>query len=175
MSNETTFPSVLHGRLWHTTSLERYQMIITEGYILPEPPIPDEQRWKTCRGPHYYPYVRSLSGVSLFDFEGFAPDNYSEEYPNSRWRAFVPYREAWGQAVWIELDRRAIAKGFINGKMLLERRDQEGALRHDIMPIIEAAHLGPIPIAAFRRVLICGNDGVDFDNIDIYLQKYPVI
>jgi hypothetical protein len=147
--------AMLDGRLWHTTSMDRFQEILRSGAILPNPSIPDEQRWKTSQGPEYYPYVRTLGGVSLFDFEDFDPVRYSSTHPMSSWREFVPYRSQWGAAVWIEIDRQAIANEFVTRNQLVERWNHENAGRHTLMPRIEAAHLAPIPIAAFRRVFIC--------------------
>ncbi len=159
------FPHVLGGRLWHTTKPERYQMILDAGCILPNPPISDQERWKTGQGPDFYPYVRLLDGVSLFDFEGFNPEHYSKKYPLSSWREFVPYRRTWGQAVWIEIDKQFIVEGFISGEQLLAKWKQDKAYRHPIMPIIEAAHLGSIPLEAFRRVFKCGYDTPGFEKM----------
>ena len=163
MKEKEDFPSLLYGRLWHTTSPARYQMIIEAGHILPDPQISDQERWGACRGPEFYPYVRSLCGVSLFDFENFNPEHYGKKYPLSTWREFVPYRRTWGHAIWIEINRQVIFEDFISAKNLLARWKQEEAYKHNIMPMIEAAHLGPIPLAAFRCVLKCGDDTEDFE------------
>src|SRR5882672_4084889 len=61
----------LLGGLWHTTYPERFDGILKTGAILPEPVIPDADRWATSRGREHYPYVRMLGGVSLFDFNQF--------------------------------------------------------------------------------------------------------
>jgi hypothetical protein len=165
MSSEENFPTVLHGRLWHTTNPDRYQMILDSGFIMPNPPISDRERWKTGQGPELYPYVRLLDGVSLFDFEGFDPETYIEMYPLSSWREFVPYMRIWGQSVWIEIDRQIIKEDLISGENLLAKWKHEGAYRHTIMPIIEAAHLGPIPVEAFKRVFKCGDDTLGFEKM----------
>src|SRR5438128_1622189 len=92
----------LLGGLWHATHPDRFAQILTSGALLPEPEIPDSERWGTLQGPTFYPYVRTLGGVSLFDFGGFDPDIYREKYPMSSWFNFVPYRREWGCSVWIE-------------------------------------------------------------------------
>ena len=56
-------------------------------------------------------------------------------------------------AIWIELDIDIIKKDFIDGITLIKQWDQQKAHRHKIMPRIEAAHIGPVPIKAFKRVL----------------------
>lgn len=147
----------LHGRLWHTTSEERLRGILRTGAILPEPrDIPNSERWKASRGPDLYPVVRFLGGVSLFDFHDFNAGRYDEEYPICSWREFVPYRQKWGSAAWIEIDRKCMGAGYISGLKLLERWKNESLYRHTIMPIIEAAHIGPLSAAAFMRVVMVG-------------------
>jgi hypothetical protein len=100
MIPEDEFPPQLRERLWHTTTPDRYESILRSGSILPNPEIPESDRWKTSRGPHYYPFVRTLGGVSLFDFHGFDPEAYSAKYPFSSWREFVPCRPEFEAAIW---------------------------------------------------------------------------
>ncbi len=141
----------LYGRLWHTTHPDRYQRILTNGAILPEPDIPDRERWGTSLGKDYYPYVRTLGGVSLFDFDQFDPDAYHERCPSSSWATFVPYRTEWGCSVWIEIDRDRVAPPQLISAFDLLAKWKAGGLGHKIMPEIEAAHLGPLPLTAFKR------------------------
>jgi len=82
----------LCGGLWHITHPDRFKSILNSNAILPEPDIPEGARYCTGLGKDHYPYVRTLGGVSLFDFNRFDPDAYTEEYPLSTWAAFVPYR-----------------------------------------------------------------------------------
>src|SRR5258708_6756663 len=67
----------LVGGVWHTTNQERFLRILEWGTILPEPDISEHGRWGTAAGPEGYPYVRSIGGVSLFDFRGFEAESYS--------------------------------------------------------------------------------------------------
>lgn len=105
------------------------------------------------RGAEYYPYVRTLGGVSLFDFVGFDPEAYRAQYPMASWWTFVPTRRDWGASIWIEMDRCQLGERFVSGLQLLKRWNENRAHQHMIMPIIEAASLDPIPVSAFRRVL----------------------
>jgi hypothetical protein len=73
----------LRGGVWHNSDSERYKGIISAGAILPEPPIPDSDRWGTGLGTIGCPYVRSIGGVSLFDFRDFDPEEYSKNYPKA--------------------------------------------------------------------------------------------
>lgn len=163
MNKQEEFPSMLRGRLWHTTSPARYQMIMKDGFILPEPQVPDQERWAAYRGPEFHPYVRSLNGVSLFDFDSFNPESYDIRYPLSTWREFVPCRRKWGQAIWIEINRLLIFEDYISAKQLLARWKKGESYNHCIMPMIEAAHLGPIPLAVFSSVLKYDGDAELFE------------
>ena len=152
------FPEILRGSLWHTTHPDRYRRIRESGFILADPDLPNSVRWKANLGSGLYPYVRHIGGVSLFDFDGFDPIEYSRECPTSRWRTFVPCRSDWGKAVWIEIDRVAVRECYLSPGDLAERQRAENAERHTLMPRIEAAVSGRIPLAAFRRILLyrCG-------------------
>ena len=66
---------ILNGGLWHTNP-DRFQKILERGALLPEPDLPNAERWFTGSGPKHYPYVRHLGGVSLFEFAGFDPKLY---------------------------------------------------------------------------------------------------
>jgi hypothetical protein len=147
------FLSLLGDGLWHVTSPARYEGILQSAAILPEPAIPDSERWKTAAGPKHYPFVRSLGGVSLFDFKGFDPVAYDAYYVFSSWREFVPYRHEWGAAIWIEIDRSRAAGSVIRAKDLLDRWKKDNAHAHTLMPMIEAAHIGSIRLDVFSRVL----------------------
>lgn len=139
---------VLDG-VWHTTNGARFKQILNSGAILPEPNIPDSERWGTAKGPQGYPYVRSLGGVSLCDFNGFDHTEYSNKYPASSWAELVPYRSVWREAVWIEIKTETLGKQFVSGPDLLTRWKKDGNGKK-ILPLIEAGHIGPIPLTAFK-------------------------
>jgi len=143
----------IQGGVWHMTNLDRFRGILRSGAILPEPEIDNSERWSTSQGSEWYPYVRTLGGVSLFDFREFNPEQYSVKYPISSWREFVPYRSAWNDAVWIEIDVPKLGATFISGAELLARWKAE-KVGNRIMPEIEAAHLGPLPRTAFKNVFL---------------------
>ncbi len=71
--------------------------------------------------------------------------------------ALRPFHSTWERAVWIEIDRSEMTPpAYISGSELLKRWKAEGAYGHNFMPEIEAAYLGPLPRAAFKRVfLVC--------------------
>ncbi|MBW4091911.1 MAG: hypothetical protein HIU82_12515 [Proteobacteria bacterium] len=92
--------------------------------------------------------------MSLFDFDQFDPDRYFEHHPISNWDYFVPYRTDWGSAIWIEIDRAQVAPCLITPTDLLAKQKSENGRRHKLMPHIEGAHVGPLPLLAFKRVLL---------------------
>jgi hypothetical protein len=104
----------LLGGLWHTTPLDRFQRILELGVILPIPENPNPDGWRTMDGEPYRSYAHTLNGVSLFDFHQFDPESYAAKCPMSSWDTFVPYREKWGSAVWIEIDRELVAPNLIS-------------------------------------------------------------
>jgi hypothetical protein len=147
---------------------DRFEGILATGMILPEPAIPDSERWGTGAGKEHYPYVRKLGGISLFDFNQFDPGSYEKRCPSSCWAYFVPCHLAWERAVWIEIDRgQVVHPHFISGVELLSRWKADGAYGHNIMPEIEAAYLGSIPRPAFKQVLL-----VCKENSEIRQLKY---
>lgn len=150
------FPIILLGGLWHSTNRDRLELILSSGAILPEPDIPNKSRWCASSGPEHYPFVRSLGGVSLFDFMGYDHEMYAREYSSSV-SAFVPFRPGMGNPVWIEINRSDCQKSIINGDDLLEKWNSEEAYGHNIMPLIEVAHIGEISTDKFLRVVEFSN------------------
>lgn len=161
------FPKALLGGIWHTTKPEHFKSILKDRFIFPEGPIPDSERWGTTKGSHSYPFVRSINGISLFDFRAFDEGTYSNQYPNSMWKNFVPYTQGWDTAIWIEIDISKVNSNFIDGKALLVQRKKQKQYNRKIMPLIEAAHIGPLPKQAFRQILTYSRDIGEFNPLSI--------
>jgi hypothetical protein len=157
----------LHGGLWHITRPDRIPAIMAAGSLLVEPNIDDADRWKTSRGREYFPFVRVIGGVSLFDFSSFDADIYDRTHPLSNWRAFVPYLQRWGGGVWLEIDRKTIADRLVSPDALVRRWDTGGHHRHTIMPRIEAAHIGDLPISALSSAFHTWAGGRQVREFDI--------
>jgi len=143
----------LIGSIWHTTSSERLEQIYAAGAITPNPSIPDKHRWNTKGGPGRYPFVREIGGISLFDFRGFDANKYSEKFPLSGWRRFVPCVQYWDESYWIELSVDERSPEFLNGIELQKKQAEMSALSNILMPLIECAFIGDISIDSFRKVL----------------------
>jgi hypothetical protein len=143
----------LNGGIWHTTSSDHFEMIVAQGFIKIRPDISEHERWKSSKGAEYYSFVRTIGGVSLFDFCGFDATQYSIDYPFSSWHEFVPICSKWNSSVWIEIDLHKIKINFVSGIELLQRWKDENAYQHAIMPKIEACCLQDVPVSAFLRNL----------------------
>lgn len=87
--------------------------------------------------------------------------------PSSSWFEFVPYQQRWGCSVWIELDRVQADPHLISGADLVTRWKAENAYGHNIMPYIEAAHLGPLPRTAFKRAFLVREEDDGFHSLDV--------
>jgi hypothetical protein len=148
----------LLGGLWHTTPPDRFQRILELGAILPIPENPNPDGWRTMDGEPYRSYAHTLNGVSLFDFDHFDSESYGQKCPMSSWYEFVPFREKWGSAVWIEIDRQRVAANLISGADVVTRWNSDKAYRHNFMPYIEAIHVGPVPCSGFSRAFIVGKN-----------------
>jgi hypothetical protein len=142
--------------------MERYIDIVKSGSILVEPDIPDSERWCTGGGESHYPFVRHIGGVSLFDFDGFNWKAYSKKYTLSSWRSFVPKQKDWTYTVWLKIDRDKVKNNIIEGAALLKKWKDDNKYGHNIMPLIECAHIGDLPITSCSSVLI----------YDDFLQKF---
>jgi len=147
--------------IWHTTSLDCFQSILADGAILVEPDIDDSKRWKTSGGPKYYPFVRTLGGISLFDFQGFDVDEYDKACPMSSWREFVPFREAWGTSIWLKFELMSENKAYIAPSELQRLLNEQKAHRHTLMPRIEAAHIGDLPMKLCSGALKISSEGIE--------------
>ena len=156
---------ILCGSLWHTTTEARWEGIRAAGAILVEPPVPDGERHRTPIGPSGYPYARSLGGVSLFDFADFDYEAYKRNGPVDHVAGFVPVYSAWHGAVWIEIDRSAVATSLLSARDLQARWEREQAYGHGVIGSVEGAHIGDIPRTAFIRILLVRRGEREFQTI----------
>tara|TARA_R110002049_G_C9163614_1_gene561191 strand:+ start:3458 stop:4015 length:558 start_codon:yes stop_codon:yes gene_type:complete len=168
----------LHGGLWHTTRPDRLLSIVQSRAILVEPDIGDRERSNTANGPKNYPISRSIGGISLFDFDGFHPESHEKLFPVSSWHFFVPYVRSWRGAVWLEIEREVVSEQLVSPTALLRKWKEEGLHGHNILPALEAAHLGDLPISAIRSAFLTWDNGrevrefniQDFDHV-LFNQK----
>lgn len=157
----------LHGGLWHTTRPDRVVSIANSQSILVEPDIDNRERWNTAGGPENYPIARTIGGISLFDFRGFEPDEYSRRYPFSSWKLFVPHRRKWGGAAWFEIDRDIVADKLLSPEALLQKWKCEGLHGHNILPALEAAHIGNLPVSGISSAFLTWDDGREVRDFDM--------
>lgn len=170
--------SRLHGGLWHTTHPDRLLSIVEAQAILVEPDIDDRERSNTASGPKNYPISRTIGGISLFDFDGFHPESYEKQFPMSSWRFFVPYVRDWQGSVWLEIEREVVRERLVSPAALLSKWKNEGLHGHNILPGLEAAHVGDLPISSISSAFLTWDDGReirefsirDFDH-ELFVQR----
>ncbi|UIK00434.1 hypothetical protein LZK82_09895 [Rhizobium leguminosarum] len=136
---------------------------MADGSIRPEPRIPDSQRYGGGRG---ISFVRLIEGFSIFDIpEAFDVDKYRRDFPVCSIDEFMPYRRDWKQSIWIKIDPVACGSAIVRGAAALQRwRDQE-AYRHRIMPHIEGAHVGDMPVSSILDVYSIGEGDQDWQRV----------
>jgi len=117
--------------------------------------------------------VRALDGVSLFDFADFDANQYERDYPASSWSYFVPHHRSWGVAVWIEIDREFVATSYRSPSRLLHQWKTEERWSQRIMPGIEAAHIGSLPVAAFKSAFISWDEGREVRDLSLDSAHRP--
>lgn len=146
----------LAGSLWHTTSVARFGSILATGFIMVEPGLPEKERYGGD------PFVRSLGGVSLFDFPaGFDFEKYNAEIPTNSLGEFVPFKRSWGHSVWLRLDTDALALGIRSGKAIRALWKDLGSVKRFIAEV-EGAHLGDIPIGEIADAYQIGEGDEDW-------------
>lgn len=158
--------TLLAGGIWHTTHPERFPSIMNEG-LKPDPDIPDSERWKTADGPEYFPFVRKLGGVSLFDLMDFDPDAYDQSHKLSSWRTFIPHRKDWEGAVWINIDCNVLGSNFVSADDLVHQWHDGGHHKNTIMPRIECASIGGVPRSMFRSCFMVWSYGDEVRDLSI--------
>lgn len=157
----------LHGGLWHTTRPDRLLSIFESRAILVEPKIDDRERSNTANGPKNYPISRTIGGISLFDFDGFHPASYERRFPVSSWHTFVPYVRSWKGSVWLQIEREVVGEQLVSPTALLSKWKDEGLHGHNILPALEAAHLGGLPISAICSAFLTWDNGQEIREINI--------
>lgn len=162
----------LIGSVWHTTSRNRFNRIIADGFIRTSPNISDNERWKTSGGPETFPFVRHIGGLSLFDLRSFEPEVYSSRYPVCSWSYFIPVHLQWKESIWLEIEHQRLGPNFVDGPDLLCRWKERQAFRHTIMPNIEACSLADVPTKYVKNAWSISKDDANF-KIDAELLRMP--
>ncbi|MGR5518921.1 hypothetical protein ACPV5H_26345 [Vibrio harveyi] len=144
-------PQQLQGKVWHSTTLENANEIVRKGYILAEPNIDQSKRWGR-NDSSAYPFVRSIGGISLFDFR--LPSSHS----NPMLYSFVPCKAGYTQTVWFEIDIQKLDESFLSADETREQWKASGMVRN-YMPKLEACSLCPIPTNLVKSVYISNKHG----------------
>lgn len=142
----------LLGGFWHTTSDVGFKCIIQSGFIMAEPPIPDAERYGGIS------FVRSLGGVSVFDFpSNFDFEAYEADVQVNSIGEFIPFKRSWGRSIWLRIDTEIVLDALKSGKEIRALwKELESTKR--FMAEIEGAHIGNIPIAAIQEAFAIDAD-----------------
>ncbi|MDH6650213.1 UNVERIFIED_ORG: hypothetical protein M2312_004884 [Rhizobium esperanzae] len=136
---------------------------MTDGFIRSEPSIPDSDRYGGGRS---VSFVRLIGGFSVFDIsEPFDVERYRNDFRLSSIDEFMPYRRDWKRSIWIKIDPDACGNAVIRGSATLQRWRVEEAYRHRIMPEIEGAHIGDMPVSSFLGVYSIGEGDSDWQRV----------
>lgn len=147
----TRVPKELKGRVWHSTSKENALKIDKHGYIVAEPDIDESKRWGG-KSQSVHPFVRSIGGISLFDFR--LPNSHISEILYS----FIPCRAGWSQTVWFEINVLYLDDSFLSAEQVRLRWIKAG-MNRQYMPKLEAASLRPIPTKHINSIYISNKVG----------------
>ncbi|GAA6147758.1 hypothetical protein NBRC116586_08200 [Pseudooceanicola nitratireducens] len=98
----------------------------------------------------------------------------------SNWYEFIPHRQVWGGAVWIEIDRQAASGSLLTAEQIRESWDQDGKRQHTRMPQIEVAHIGDLSKTSFRSAFLTWASGnevreihpMDDSTFSIFLDEW---
>ena len=146
----------LWGGVWHTTHPVRFLNILDDGAVLFDPPHTD----------HNGTFAQSLGGVSLFDFRNFNPIKYAETNSSASWRVFVPFKRQWAGAVWLEVDHERAGEAFVSPEKLIEKW-HEAKEKRNILPRLEAAHIGDLTLRNIRRAIFVRSRDFGFHTFNI--------
>jgi hypothetical protein len=148
----TRVPNELKGKIWHSTSKELALEIYSHGYIIFDPSIDESKRWGG-KSKSTHPFVRSIGGISLFDFR--LPSSHVSEILYS----FIPCRTGWPQTVWLEINHFYLGDMFSSAEETRIRWIEAG-MNRQYMPKLEAASLRPIPIEYIKSIYISNKKGI---------------
>ena len=127
----------LDQRLWHATGLEGLRGILKSGHI-------------AIAGARYENSLcRYLNCVSLFDFGPSAVDDWGQFH---NWYAWFGHEQNSRVAIWLEVDREAVAHDLYDAGKLHQIWKEHLSKR--FMPGVEAGHRGPIRLCALKGALL---------------------
>ena len=140
----------LDQRLWHATGLDGLQGIVTSGEI-------------AIAGARYKNSLcRYLNCVSLFDFGPSAVNDWGQF---NNWSAWFGHEQNSRVAIWLEVDREAVADDLYDAGELHQIWKEHLSKR--FIPGVEAGHKGPIRLCALKGALLVDrHNKVNFKRCD---------
>ena len=160
--------SVLAGKVWHTTTPARLEMILSSGAVLANPPLNDSERWGCT--PELYPLVRRLGGISVFDLRDLNFAEYVSAYGTSGWSAFIPAASGSEKSIWIEVNTENLKSSLISATELSEMEKKDG-LKGNYIPNMEGAIINQIPLDSINSILEYSSHENSFTDITHLLAQ----
>jgi leucyl-tRNA synthetase len=148
----TKVPTELKSKVWHSTSIENATSIVRQGFILAEPDI-DQAKFWGGKSERVYPFVRSIGGISLFDFR--LPSSHVSKILYN----FIPCKSGCTQTVWFGIDVSRLGDLFLSADET-RIRWMESGMNRQYMPKLESTSLCPIPISCINSIYISRKNGV---------------
>ena len=143
----------------HTTTISSFIKIYESKYIYvyPDPKILEHEKYGNVNCPNNNTYVRSLSGISLFDFKDFSLEEYDKFFKPSygdlyRFLPIHKRNEKDKISIWLIIDVTLTDK-YINREKLYSQGSSESK-NSQFIPKAEATILGDIPIDWIKEVII---------------------
>ncbi|ENX05966.1 hypothetical protein [Acinetobacter courvalinii] len=143
----------------HTTTVSSFIKIYESKYIYvhPAPEMLEHEKYGNVNCPNNNTYVRSLNGISLFDFEDFSLEKYDNFFKpgyGDLYR-FLPIHERNRKdqiSIWLIIDVTLTNK-YVNREKLYSQWNSQSK-NGKFMPKVEAAILEDIPIAWVKEVFV---------------------
>lgn len=143
----------------HTTTVASFLKIYESGYIKGEPnqKTLEHKIYSNCLDMNNTTYVRSIGGVSLFDFKNFSLqeyDTYFKEGSYGELYRFLPMHqrnEKDGMSIWLVIGGNYTDKYIDRLSLKNMWEKQKNSM---FMPNVEATILEDIPINWIKKVIV---------------------
>jgi len=179
-------PKELLNEVCHTTTLNSFLNIYETGFILinPDSTMLEYKKYGNVNCPNNDTYVRSLGGISVFDFKNFSIKAY-DRYVNNTWEVlsadlyrFLPNHirnESDGLSVWIVIDTTK-SNTYRDRNVLYEEWQSAAKNGLQFIPKVEATFFENIPVQWVKKVCIYDISKKTFQALNVvdaynYLKK----
>ncbi|EJV1663834.1 hypothetical protein AB7W88_03095 [Providencia vermicola] len=147
----TKFPIQLLGQVCHVTTYSRFETIKNVGFIKVNPDIPDQDRTGNGKKDKY-PIVRTINGISVFDFRFVTERFLNNRNHRNKWNWVFNWRYFGHEdLVWISINIEDFKECFLSVEEVT-KKGVEG--RRNFIPKLEGAILSDIPLRSFNSISV---------------------